>query len=78
MSGYHDSGYSMGEAEALLGPLAGADPDDILEWALVVVTDDHQGGAQVRVGSSAGNAAQTVRILATAIVELSGDMGEEQ
>lgn len=65
-------GYTGGEAAAFLGPLTGADPDQVAAWAIVVITEDEDGPA-FRIGSSEEDKRQTVWMLATAIAELSSE-----
>lgn len=74
---FEDSGYSMGEADALLGPLLGVDPAGLIEWTLVAFTDDDE-GSMLRVGSSAEGNVEILRMLATAIAQIADDLSEEQ
>lgn len=74
---FEDSGYSMGEADALLGPLLGVGPADLIEWTLIAFTEDDEGGSMLRVGSSAEGNAEILRMLATAIAQIADDLTEE-
>ena len=75
---FEDSGYSMGEADALLGPLLGVDPADLIEWTLIAFTNDDEAGSMLRVGSSAEGNVEIVRMLATAIAQIADDLTEEE
>jgi hypothetical protein len=75
---FEESGYSMGEADALLGPLLGVDPANLIEWTLIAFTDDDEGSGMLRVGSSADGNLEIVRMLATAIAQIADDLTEEE
>lgn len=75
---FDESDYSMGEANALLGPLLGVDPAALSEWTLIAFTDDDTGGGMLRVGSSAEGNLEILRMLATAIAQIADDLTEEE